>query len=335
MNRFARIGLLLAAVGIAGTLAAHSAHALTIVPPTLDYSLKRGDTVSGKVKLYNESTTNAVTVFASTSNFTAKGEDGEPDFDLTETPTGAATWIESAKGAVTIQPNDRVEVPFTIKVPNDAEPGGHYVSLFFGTDPSLKPTEGGQVTVRSLLGALIIMRVEGQVRETASIASFSAKDGASLSRLPATFEVRVQNTGNVHIRPQGTILIKNLFGGETETLSLNEANGAVLPNSVRKFDATWMKSATDQSNKGFFKELGLQWNNFAFGPYTATVNLTYGQSKQALVASTKVTIIPWALMIIELLVIAILVMVLVLGIRGYNKSIIRKAQRSSPPKSQG
>ena len=329
MKRFLRLALIAIAV-VLGSSAMHSAQALTIVPPTLDYSLKRGDIVTGKVKLFNESTTTPITVFASTANFTAKGENGEPDFDLTDTPTGAAAWIETAAGGLTVQASERIEVPFTITVPKDAEPGGHYVSLFFGTDPSIAPKDGGQVTVRSLLGALIIMRVEGQVRESASIASFGVTDGATLTRLPANFEVRVQNSGNVHIRPQGTILIKNLFGGETETLSLNDANGAVLPNSVRKFDAVWKKSADSQEKQGFMGELKAQWFNFAFGPYTATVTMDYGQDKQALVATAKVTIIPWQLMLLELLVIAIIVLAIIFGIRGYNKAIIRRAQQSRP-----
>lgn len=335
MNRLTRISLVLAVAALAVTISVQSSRALTIVPPTLDYTLKPGDVKEGKIKLYNESTTDTVTVFGTTSNFTAKDETGEPDFDLQDVPTGAAAWVETAKGAITIKPNERLEIPFTITVPKDAEPGGHYVSLFYGTDPSLKPEDGGQVTVRSLLGALIIMRVEGLVRESASVASFQARGGTTLTRLPATFDLRIQNDGNVHIRPQGTILIKNLFGGQTETISINDANGAVLPNSIRLFDSLWKKEgATSTDQPGFFGEISQQWSNFAFGPYTATATLNYGTSKQALVATTKVTIFPWQLLLVELLVLIILILIIVFGLRRYNQTIIRQAQQMPPIKKE-
>lgn len=335
MNRLTKISLALAAAVFAVAMSSQSVRALTIVPPTLDYTVKPGDVKEGTVKIYNESVTDPVTVFSTVSNFTAKGETGEPDFDLAEVPTGAAAWVETAQGAITVQPNERIEVPFKITVPNNAEPGGHYVSLFYGTDPSLKPEDGGQVTVRSLLGALIIMRVEGLIRENASIATFTTKEGTSLAHLPATFDIRVQNSGNVHVRPQGTILIKNLMGGETETLSINDANGAVLPNSVRLFEATWKKGSTDSVPSGFFDQVKEQWANFAFGPYTATATMTYGQSKQTMVASTKVTLIPWQLLTVELLVLIVVILILVFGLKAYNKSIIRKAQQTPPPPKKG
>lgn len=307
----------------------HSATALTIVPPSLEFLVRPGDTVETKVKLFNDEQ-KAITVFSSVARFGAKGEAGEPDFIFEDTPTGAAAWIDAPTGAITIQPNDRIELKVQISVPRAAEPGGHYAALFFGTDPSVKPQDGGQVTIRSLLGALVILRVEGTVSESATVAGFTVDGSKTHSRLPTSFTLRIRNGGNVHIRPQGTILIKNLFGGQTATLSLNEANGAVLPSSVRAFTVDWKKSATPVKAGNVFQEISRQWSNFALGPYTATASVTYGQSKQSLVATTTVTITPWYLMIAVALVILLVVVVLVFGLRGYNAAIIRRAQRMPP-----
>lgn len=328
MKRISLLATVLA-IGLFAALGT-PAKALTIVPPSLEYSVKPGDSIQAKIKLFNEGQT-ATTVFASIANFTAKGEQGEPDFQFQDTPTGTASWIDAPAGALTIQPNDRIEIPVTINVPKNAEPGGHYASVFFGTDPSLKAKEGGQVTVRSLIGTLVILRVDGEVRESASVASFGVAGGKkNLSSLPVNFDLRIKNTGNVHIRPQGTILIKNLFGGETTTLNLNDANGAVLPNSIRDFSVTWKKDLVTQKKASFFSKLGIEWKNFALGPYTATATVTYGQTKQNLVTSATVTIIPWELLIVTLLLLVIVVTVLVLGMKAYNNAIIRKAQ-SLPP----
>lgn len=329
-----RLRILLAAgfgALVLGLIGTRSVQALTLVPPSLEYSAVKGQTFESKVKLFNNDS-RQLTLTPSTANFSAKDETGEPDFAFDAPATDLASWIQVSTQPFTIAPGESREIPFKIVVPNDAEPGGHYAGIFFGSGG--QASQGGQIGLQSKLGSLIIMRVDGVVREAASIASFGVKHGKTLSRLPATFNVRVQNSGNVHIRPQGTILIKNLFGGQTETLSVNESNGAVLPNSIRSFDATWSKTSDAATSSGWFNELKAQWRNFSFGPYTATVTLTYGQNNQSLVASTKVTIIPWRLMLVELVILALVVIAIVFGVRGYNRAIIRRAQ-NTPPQMRG
>lgn len=332
MNRRTFLGtaLLVSAVLLLGK----SAEALTIVPPSLEYAVKPGETINAKIKLFNEES-NAITVFSSVANFTAKGERGEPDFQFEDTPTGAASWVEPPAGAITVKPNDRIELPVTITVPANAEPGGHYVSVFFGTDPTLKAENGGQVTVRSLLGTLVILRVDGTIRESATVAGFTAGNGKTLTKLPATFTLRIKNTGNVHVRPQGEVVIKNLFGGEPARLSLNETNGAALPDSVRAYDVIWKKAAEKQTTGNFFEELGHQWRNFALGPYTATASITYGSNKQNLVATTKINVIPWQLLLVSGLIIVIVILAIVFGIRAYNQAIINRARGTTPPPTTG
>ncbi len=311
----------------------HSASALTLVPPSLEFSAQPGETIDTKIKLFNEES-DAISVFSSTSNFTAKDESGDPNFDFADTPTDLASWIDVGVGPFTLQPGDRLEIPFSIKVPADAEPGGHYASVFFGTDPSIKPEGGGQVNIRSLIGTLVILRVAGDVREQAAVASFGPAT-KTLNRLPSTLELRIQNTGNVHVRPQGTVVIKNLFGGESARIPINEVNGAVLPASIRKFDIQWAKHDTTGTRGNFFQELGSEWSNFALGPYTATASITYGQSNLTLSSSTKFTVIPWRLLTVIVVVLGLLLWLLIFGIRRYNSAIIHRAQSHLPPPGTG
>ncbi len=318
---------------LVGTVAlARPVKALTLVPPSLEYDVNPGQIVSGKIKLYNEGTA-PTTVFASAANFTAKGEDGTPNFQFSDTPTDLTAWMALPKGGITLNAGDRLEVPFTITVPADADPGGHYASVFFGTDPSIKPEGGGQVNIRSLIGTLVILRVSGEVNESAIISEVGVEGGhATLSRLPATLFARIQNTGNVHVRPEGTVTIRNLFGGESAHLTFNDVNGAVLPRSTRRFDVMWSRiSGNDSERGGFFSEIGAEWRNFALGPYTATLTLSYGESSKPLSETIKFTVFPWRLLLIEFLALALLVFLIVFGIRRYNAAIIRRAKDTFPP----
>lgn len=318
--------LSLAALVIPLLFIAKPAKALTIVPPSLEYSVNPGDVIPATIKLFNGSQ-NTETVYASTSNFTAKGEAGEPDFDLNATPTDIATWIDYPQGPLTIAPNDNLRIPVTIRVPKNAEPGGHYAAVFFGNDPSKTDKDGGQVAIRSLLGSLVIVRVAGDVREAATVASFATENGkTTVDTLPATFALRIKNNGNVHIRPQGTLVIKNMFGGETAKLAINEVNGAVLPNSIRDFSTTWSK--TNKVGKGFFGKVGQQWSNFALGSYTATATVTYGENKQSLVSTAKLTVFPWQLLLVIIVIVAFIAFIFLFGVRRYNAAIIRNATKS-------
>ena len=49
------------------------------------------------------------------------------------------------------------------------------------------------------------------------------------------FNIRVSNSGNVHIRPLGGITIKNMFGKEVANVDFNSGFASILPNSIRKF----------------------------------------------------------------------------------------------------
>src|SRR5690606_8074877 len=112
----------------------------------------------------------------------------------------------------------------------------------------------GSAAVTTRVGTLVLLRVSGNVSEQASISTFEAP--AYSQQGPVNFSLRIQNEGNVHIRPKGTIIITDMFGRKVEEIPLDGAN--VLPGSVRKTDSTWEKTNI-------------------LGTYTATLVATYGQ----------------------------------------------------------
>lgn len=327
-------GLALVAAAVALGLGWSAAgRAITLSPPSLEYSVKPGDVVATKIKLYNESDT-PLTLYAQTSNFTAGDEEGAPAFDFGAAPVDAASWIKITKDPIVLNPKDRTEVAVSIQVPADAEPGGHYASIFFGNQATT-PAQGGQVAVQSLTGTLVIMRVAGQVREEGRVAEFKVDGSDKQSHLPVKFVLRIQNSGNVHFRPKGFVTIRNMFGGVSQTIPINTKEGAVLPDSVRRFEMVWQRTS-DEPATGFFSRIQNQYRNFALGTYTAEAVVAYGEENKTLTANTKVTVIPWELIGIFVVLLAVVIILLVLGIRRYNAMIVRRAaQQSGPNKPTG
>ncbi len=314
---------LVAAVAILGFVAARPVEALTLVPPSLEFSGTPGQSIDTTVKLFNE-TNEAVTVTTSTANFGAKGETGEPDFAFDAPLADLASWIKTDVTSVTLQPRETVEVPVKIEVPVGAEPGGHYAGIFFGSGG-----EGqSQLSIKSQLGSLVIIRVAGNIRETGTVTEFAASPKTH-NRLPVDFFLRLQNSGNVHFRPKGFVTIRNMFGGVSATLPINPKEGAVLPNSIRRFDMTWNRNASSNKPGNFFQEIGNEMKNFGLGNYTADVVVTYGTENKTMASTTKFTIFPWRFMLVLLLVVILIIFLISLGLRSYNRMIIKRAQGSS------
>ncbi len=320
--------ILLAALLVgAGFFVRQEAQAITLVPPSLEYVAKPGESVEGIMKLINEEG-ETKTLYVSTANFTAKGETGTPDFQFDVPSSNLASWITVGTQELTLESQRTQQVPFTITIPETAEPGGYYAGIFFGTQP-LQNTGAGQIGIGSKIGTLIILRVEGEIFESATIEEFGFDVAKSkFNRLPLNFMLRMRNNGNVHVRPTGTVTVRNMLGGESVSLLMNQAHGAVLPSSIRRFEALWKKQADTQKQGDFFQELGREWKNFGLGNYTATATMEFGQQKQVLTASTSFTIFPWRVLLISVFVLILVILLLVFLIQQYNAMIIKRALRN-------
>ncbi len=209
------------------------ARALTVSPPKIEITGDPGKTISGSFLLINEqdSTKKFYTTF---ENFEAQGESGTPKF--TPGTTGLGSWMH-AVATVVIAPGEQKDIPFTISIPKNAEPGGHFGAIFLGTSPP-ESEGGGQVSVGAKVGILILLRVSGAVKEGANLLEFRAQDRFT-SSLPATLFYRIQNGGGDRLKPSGEVTIRNTVGLKSAQLPANKAESNVLPLSTRKFTILW------------------------------------------------------------------------------------------------
>ncbi|MBT9174320.1 MAG: hypothetical protein DDT21_02734 [Syntrophomonadaceae bacterium] len=314
-------------VAIAGI--ASPAFALTVSPARVEITGDPGATLQGKIELFNEQE-GEKTFFTTFENFEPRGDTGAPHFIGAK--DGLATWIQ-AESKVALQSGERVVVPFSITIPQNAEPGGHFAAIFFGSQaPGTQ--EGGQVSIGGKIGVLVLLRVSGEVAEGGGLLEFSTKEEQRFfSALPVTFAYRLNNTGGDRVVPLGEVKIKNTLRLTSATLLANRNGGNVLPNSARKFEVVWGQepqviSGTQQETKtGFFEMAGKQWREFHFGWYTAKLNLTWGAMNQTANASYSFFVVPWQLLIIIASILLLVGFVGRIGLKRYNRFIIAQAQR--------
>jgi hypothetical protein len=301
-----------------------SASALTISPPVRELMGDPGGTVSGIVKLYNE-TDRDITVYPSTAIFKAKpSENGEPDFpdlEKNNNESDLASWIKIPQGPMTIRSLDWQTIVFEINVPKDAEPGGHYAAIFFSPQ-NPADTSSDAVSVNYKTGSLLLLSISGNVKEGGALKEF-ASDKTFYDHIPASFAVRVENTGNMHFKPEGTVAVTNVFGSNVADLKIvkAEAGGNVLPKSTRKYEVVWGETDAQKLPKGFWGKVRYEFNNFYLGRYTALASVKIPGSDSGN-AKVSIWIIPWQLVIVAV----ILLLVLFFIFRQYNRWIIRKAR---------
>lgn len=292
-------------LGIIGALAsAPMAHAITVGPVRLEFSVNPGDTVKGTVTVINDGNEEA-TFYPSFEKFIENN--GNKIF--TKETSDIATWFV-ALPSVTLKAGEQKDIPFTMDIPKNAPPGGHFAVMWWSTAPP--NVQGGQqVSIVTRAGILVYMTVAGDIHEGGSMTNFVANNGGLFFfGYPISFSTSFKNEGNVYEKPQGSIVVRNMLGMTSATLSVNEPGSNVLPQSTKSFDAVW------------------QSNPWAFGLYHAVATLTYGQNSTQVTASRWFFVLPlWNTIVIALILIVIF-WVLPVGIKRYNKWIVNRASHS-------
>jgi len=307
------------------------ASALTISPAYVDHTLNPGDTVIETLKVINDQG-GQITVYPRAENFTAGADEGgTPQFYAAEEDpygTALAKWITFDSQPIVLQPNERANLVFTINVPTDVQPGGHYGAVILGR--AAPETQGGHIGLESEIGELVMVRVSGDIKEQASLAEFGFKQPQVwYNHLPVDFFFRFENSGNTHLRPVGNLFVKNWLGQQVAAVVINEDLKGVLPHSIRRFDFAWGGASSGglKEKPGFTEGLIQEWENFGFGKYKATLVLNYGASNKIIVDQREFTVWPWRLLCAGGVVLLLILLFFALLMKLNNMAVIRRYEK--------
>jgi hypothetical protein len=280
------INLLIGLFAYSVKVQAQVSRTLTVVPPTQDLKAKPGKQVQTTVKVRNE-TNEPITVKARTKDFLVFDDKGTPTF-VEEEVSGRwslSSWMIVSPTEYTIAPRSSKMFDLVILVPEDALPGGHYASVYF------TPVEGGLAPgvsgtgIETKLASLIKLVVEGPVTEMAYVRKFFAPRFSEFG--PIKIQTQIENQSDLDITPKGLITVKDLLGRTIASFKIEERR--IFPFAIRSFENTIEK----------------KW---LFGRYKATLTGTYGTTGQALIAYLTFWVIPWKIITVVILALAILVL---------------------------
>lgn len=292
--------------------------ALTLSPVRLELSGDPGTTLTGEFTVTNEQSTSQ-TVYPSYENFTSNGESGAPVFS--DKKTGLDTWMSVGSSQLSIGSGQSVTVPYTITIPKDATAGGYFAAIFWGTS---SPSDTTQLSIGAKIGLLVLLRVNGDIPESAGITTFDRNDhGFFYTTLPVELRYMFRNSGGDRVEPHGTITVRDTFFIPSVTLDANKVQGNVLPNSTREFTTAWIIHKASEPVHGFFQTARYEWQNFALGLYSARLDLVYGTDSHVN-KTVWFFIFPWQLVLCLCIVLLVVWQLGKILITRYNRYIIKK-----------
>jgi len=247
---------IIATIGVSflAALTTQAAQGTSISPPNNEITADPGETITKTVTIQNSGDIPLQYKMVS-NNFEATGENGDSTY-MPNGTGGLADWISFSPANFSLAKGEAAEVKYTIEIPKNARAGGHYALLFAqASGISANEQTGSSSTTGLQVGANVLLNVTGNITKEASIAQFSTPRGRINAGEDVEFSIKIQNSGNVHIAPQGTITIFRK-GVEVDSIAINETGSRVLPNSTRKYTVVSEKTLLP-------------------GPYTAVLNTGY------------------------------------------------------------
>lgn len=306
---------------------------LSVTPVFFDFTTEPGRDISDKIRMRNNSNA-PVNLKVQIKKLTASDvreanlEDPKPEDTYIQ-------WVKFDKTAITANPQEWVDIPFTISVPTDAS-FGYYLAFTLSQDNSAPNSGQSTAVIQGEVAVPVLLNVKSpNAKALAELVEFKPKSFVN-EYLPVEFEVMFKNTGNVHLKPRGNIFIRGNSDKDLALLEVNEAMSTVLPQGSRVYNAAWddgfLTMQKDESSGKLEYKLKANWDqltDFRIGPYTASLLMVYDDGTRDVMLESKTTfwVFPWKIIGGAIIVLIAIIFGIKFMIDSYIKSQLKHRSR--------
>ena len=198
-----------------------------VSPVRDELTVSKGESASRKVNVMNLSQSK-VTADVIINDFDpSNDESGQPRILMNPNATTQGNSFKSIASTVktiTLEARESKTITIYINVPKNANSGGYYGALRFAdTNQANSKTN---VALAASVGTLYLVTVPGNLKESMMLVEFSAAKNGSKGRFfinsgKMSIITRLKNTGNIHVKPFGTVQITERSGKVIESFELN------------------------------------------------------------------------------------------------------------------
>lgn len=340
--RLGVVALLMIVIGSAQPVQAATAQDtfnLTVSPLPVNVATKPGVPVETAVRVQNSGTT-AVKLKVSLMKFEADGTIGAPKLVDFASNDAFAEWVSFSKTSFVADPGVYNTIGVTIAPPASAA-FGYYYAVVFSRDDGRQPIGPSQNRINGAVASLILLDVQtGGAKRQLEVSRFTASRKV-FQYLPATFDITVKNTGNIHVIPTGNVFIKKAGSDDIiGTLRINDEQGNILPKSQRVFTTEWNDGfpkyqAKRQNNQVIADESGkpvreLSWDlqnisKIRLGHYNASMTLVYSDGTRDIPVEGEVSfwVVPW----VPFLIVLAVVLLIGIGLWVMLRGVLRRVKK--------
>lgn len=236
-----------------------------------------------------------------------------------EKQRGVGAWAKPAKSRVTVPAHGKVTVPFTLHVPEGAEPGDHPGALV-ALDEQIDKGDGSlALGVQRAVAARVYLRVGGPTLPAIAVENVHVVHHQplvpGLGDSTATISYTLHNTGNVTLDPKVELRAEGLFGRTLLSRNLSRIPSELLPDQRVHLTDPWRGAPQ------------LDWGD---------VTLTASAQDTRESASASFFALPWLVAVVLLVVVAAGAVLVIRARRGRARPSgpVRRSRPAAPTPSR-
>ncbi len=303
----AAVATLLLAVATPVAAQQKNSSGLSISPTRVELSLKPGEADKIDITLKNV-TEGDITARPYVNDFESDNATGNPRI-IVDTSKKSSTSIRDYVAGlddVPLKAGETKHVTVFVQMPASIPPGGYFgIIRYLAIPGGSNAPQNGEVALSASVSTLVLIEVPGNIKQQVQLTNVLAYRGDSsgvfFTSPPDHVGVELKNFGNGFAKPFGRVVVKNMSGKEVYSYEVNNITprANILPNSTRIF-------------KDEIK------NVKSPGRYTILASISYGNGSDVLVYKKAVWYIPFWMLIIILLILALLVAGIWIAYRRYR-----------------
>jgi hypothetical protein len=310
-------------------------------PLPIDLEVQPGKSVSTDLRVKQNGSESA-RLKVSLMKFTVYGEEGKPELKDREPGDDYFDWVKFDKTEFDAPPNVWQTVKMTINVPKSAAFGYYYAVAFSRVGDDVKRGNRTNSIAGATATLVLLDALSPNAKRALDLISFESEHRV-YEFLPAKFNVKLHNVGNVHVVPHGDIFVMK-GKKQVGVVPINSGFGNILPISNRIYPVPWTDGfpvyrqvvedgkvkIDDKGNQ--VQKLNWDWAQvpkFRMGRYTAHLFAVYDDGKRdvPLEADVSFWVIPWRMLLAALVALAIIGFSVYSAVRGTLRGARRISRR--------
>lgn len=315
---------------------------LSVSPIFLSLVTDPGSTVSAQIKVINNSNfreylrlgLNKLEVKANAERPVPVELDPNDEFK---------NWISFSNPEFILDANETKTIRVTLAAPSHAFLGYYYAILISRITERPIDSVGAVVSGSPAIPLILEVRSPSAKKE---LQLLEFKTSQFIYEYPPTeFQIKIENTGNIHIAPFGDIFIDSPSEKEMALVHANATRSNILPGQIRTLTAEWDDSFASRkqkqvdgklvTNKEGKPEFETVWDfskadRFRIGKYTANLVLVYdnGQRDIPIEATVSFWILPWKIILGASIIVLLTLFALKVILSGLIRRIYHAFQRN-------